>query len=111
MDISKHIYDKIIELSDLGLQRKLWLNENNDTGLISSYSELMCSLFDDFNLDAFIDGNASKIGLSDSTILELNKLRNLLDRYKGAGSDEHIINDPEWSAISRQAQKVIEKWT
>ena len=49
-----YIYKKIIELSDLGLQRKLWLNEKNDTGLISSYSELMSSLFDDFNFDDFL---------------------------------------------------------
>jgi hypothetical protein len=50
--IIKYIYDKIIELSDLDLQRKLWLNENNDTGLISSYDELMCSLFDDSKCDS-----------------------------------------------------------
>jgi len=46
--ITGYIYDKIIELSDINLQRKLWLNENNDTGLISSYVEVMCSLFDDY---------------------------------------------------------------
>jgi hypothetical protein len=50
----KNVYDKILELSGLDLQRKLWLNENNDIGLISSYDEAMCSLFDDNNLDEFI---------------------------------------------------------
>ena len=40
----KNIYRCIKELSDLNLQKKLWLNENNDTGLISSYSELLSSL-------------------------------------------------------------------
>ena len=33
----KNIYFDILEMSDITLQKKLWLNENNDTGLISSY--------------------------------------------------------------------------
>lgn len=75
--IIKYIYDSIIELSNLDLQRKLWLNENNDTGLISSYVELMCSLFDDFHFDDFVDKTSSEVGLSEKAILELKKLREL----------------------------------
>lgn len=80
-------------MSDLGLQRKLWLNENNYTGLISSYAELVSSLFDDFNFDDFIDSRASKIGLSNSAIFELNILRVLLNNYNEKASDEEIIDD------------------
>lgn len=100
----------VIELSDLNLQRKLWLNENNDTGLISSYTELMCSLFDDFNFDDFIDNRASKIGLSNSVIFELNKLRELLNNYTEKDLDEEIIDDPEWGNVVEQAKTVIRKW-
>lgn len=108
--IIEYIYNKIIELSDLDLQRKLWLNENNNTGLISSYAELMSSLFDDFNFDDFIDRTSSEIGLSDDTIIELNKLRELLNNYNDKESGEEIINDPEWEKIVEQAKVVIEKW-
>jgi len=108
--IIEYIYNKIIELSDLDLQRKLWLNENNDTGLISSYAELMSSLFDDFNFDDFIDRTSLQIGLSDDTIIELNKLRELLNGYNDRESDEEIINDPKWKKIVEQAKVVIEKW-
>lgn len=108
--IIENIYRMIVELASLSLQRKLWLNENNDTGLISSYAELMSSLFDDFNFDDFIDGTSSEIGLSDDTIIELNKLRELLNNYNDKESDEEIINDPEWEKIVEQAKVVIEKW-
>jgi len=108
--IIESIYRMIIELSDLSLQRKLWLNENNDTGLISSYTELMSSLFDDFNFDEFIDIRASKIGLSNSTIFELNNLRELLNCYNEKESDEEIIGDPEWKKVVEQAKIVIREW-
>lgn len=108
--IIENIYRMIVELSDLRLQRKLWLNEKNDTGEISSYTELMCSLFDDFSFNDFIDNEVSKIGLSDSAIFELNKLKEMLDNYKEKESDEEIINDPEWKKIVEQARTVKNEW-
>lgn len=104
------IYRVILELSNLSLQRKLWLNENNDTGLISSYSELMCSLFDDFGFDDFVDGGATKIGTPNSVTIELSKLREMLNSYNEKESDEDIINDPEWKKIVEQAKIVIKEW-
>jgi len=109
-NIIENIYRLIVELANLSLQRKLWLNENNDTGLISSFSELMCSLFDDFSFDDFVDNEAEKIGLSKSLIYELSKLRNLLNGYNEKGADEEIISDPEWKKVVEQAKIVIQKW-
>lgn len=107
----EQLYNTIVETSDITLQRKMWLNENNDLGLISSYVELMCSLFDDFYFDDFIDSTAAKIGLPNSTILELNKLRDMLNNYnEGNKSDEEIINDSEWLKVVEQAQEVLKKW-
>ncbi len=100
----------MMELADLHLQRKLWLNEKNDTGLISSYTELMCSLFDDYSFDDFVEVNALKIGLSKSLIFELSKLRELLNKYDERKSDEEIINDTEWGKIVEQAKIVIKAW-
>lgn len=105
-----YIYKKIIELSDLRIQRKLWLNENNDSGLISSYVELMCSLFDDFNFDDFVDKTPYEIKLSSTTISALKKLRELLNSYQEKESDEEIINDPAWQKVVEQAQITIEEW-
>ncbi|MPL73358.1 hypothetical protein SDC9_19157 [bioreactor metagenome] len=108
---TEHIYDKIVEISDIQLQRKLWLNQNNDLGLISSFVELMCSLFDDFHFDDFIDKTASEIGLSNSIIVELNKLRSYLNNYdEKKYSDEEIINDSEWLKVVEQAKEVLKIW-
>lgn len=108
--IIENIYKIIAELANLSLQRKLWLNENNDTGFISSYSELMCSLFDDFGFDDFVEKGATKIGLSKSLIFELSKLRDLLDTYDEKELDEEIIDDPRWKKIVEQAKVVISIW-
>lgn len=108
--IIENIYTTIIQLANLSLQRKLWLNENNDTGLISSFYELMSSLFDDFSFDDFVDNGAEKIGFPNSLIIELKKLRELLNSYVEKESDEEIINDPEWKKIVGQANIVIIEW-
>lgn len=108
--ISTYIHGKIVELSDLGLQRKLWLNENNDTGLISSYDELMCSLFDDFQFDDFVDNKIIEMKLPETAIKELRMLRKLLNSYKEKDSDEEIINDPEWKKVVEQASIVRKEW-
>jgi hypothetical protein len=109
--ITKNIYDKIIELSDVDLQRKLWLNKNNDTGLISSYVELMCSLFDDYCFNDYVDNIFYKIGFSEKCIVELKKLRDLLNDYdEKEYSDAEIINDLEWRKIIKQAKIVIKVW-
>jgi len=111
MDITtRHIYNDILELSDLGLQRKFWLNENNTSGLISSYLEVMCRLFDDNKFDDFIDIRASKLGLSNSTIFELNKLRELLNKYDEKETDEEIIGDSKWAKVAEQTKKAIREW-
>jgi hypothetical protein len=109
-NIITSIYTTIIELSDLDLQRKLWLNQENNTGLISSYSELMCSLFDDLYFDYFVENEVSKIDLPNSAIVELRKLRELLNGYDEKSSDVEIINDPEWKKVVEQAKIVIKEW-
>lgn len=108
--ITKNIYEDILELSDLRMQRKLWLNESNHTGLISSYVELMCRLFDDNQFDDFIDNQASNIGLSKNQIIELDKLRGYLKNYIEKNTDSEIIDDPNWKKVVDQANFVTTIW-
>lgn len=100
----------ISQLSDTALQRKLWLNENNDTGLISSYDEAFSTLFDDNNFDEFVDMEAVKRGISDDLISEFAKLKQQLQTYQQKTNDAEIIKDPEWLKIVNQAKIVTEKW-
>lgn len=106
----QNIYNDLLELSDLDFQRKLWLNENNDTGLISSYIELMNRLFDDNSFDDFIDNGVPKITIDPNVVSELHKLRNSLNEYEEKGTDREIISDPRWVKISEQAKLIIKMW-
>jgi len=109
------IHDKIEELSSVDLQNKLWLNRNNDTGCISSYPELMCTLYDDCNLELVLRKAMEKYGYSNNALNELYKLSSLLNNYEepytdGYIDDELIIKDPKWQVIVKQAQVVLANW-
>ena len=109
------IHDKIEELSSVDLQNKLWLNRNNDTGLISSYPELMCTLYDDCNLEHVLRKAMEKYGYSSDALNGLYKLNSLLNNYEepctnGYIDDELIIKDSNWQVIVKQAQTVLANW-
>jgi len=108
--VLKDIFDDILEISDIKMQKKLWLNEDNDTGLISSYVELMNRLFDDNNFDYFIENEALVLGLESKLIVALETLRDALDDYVEKETDQGIITDPKWIEISKQAKSIIEMW-
>jgi len=98
----KEFKNSLIELSDLNLQRMLWLNIDNHTGLISSYVELFSSLFDDTNFDYEIK-DIKDVYLKQNLL----KLKIMLEEYKEPypfdfktnWDDNIIINDPNWQKI------------
>ena len=106
----ENIYHEIAELSDSEMQRRLWLGK--DSKYISSYDELLCSLFDDFNFDLFIDNELPKIeGLTPSFIQSIRKLREMFNEYDRKNlNDEQIIEDPEWLKVVEQAKMVEKQW-
>lgn len=107
----ENIYEHLLELSDLNLQKKLWLRDGNDTGLISSHMELMNRLFDDDKFDLFIDKGARELGVAPTVILKLDQLRSMLNSYEeGAKTDSDILNDPHWSLISDHASLAVKTW-
>ena len=111
----EYIHDKIEELSSVDLQEKMWLNRNNDTGRISSYAELMCSLYDDLNLELVLKKAMEKYEHSNNALNELYQLNSLLDNYEepytnGHIDDELIIKDSNWQVIVKQAQTVLANW-
>ena len=111
----EYIHDKIEELSSVDLQEKMWLNQNNDTGYISSYAELMCTLYDDINLELVLRKAMEKYGHSNNALNELYKLSSLLNDYEepytnGRIDDELIIKDSNWQVIVKQAQRVLANW-
>ena len=111
----EYIHDRIEELSSVDLQNKLWLNRNNNTGRISSYTELMCTLYDDCFLELVLRKAMEKYGYSSDALNELYKLNALLNNYEepctnGDDDYEMIIKDPKWQVIVKQAQIVLANW-
>ena len=86
------------------------LNIDNNTGLISSYSELFNSLFSDFDFDYEIKD------LEDDKLKQnLQKLKVMLEEYKEPYSfdfkenwdDSIILNDSRWLEIVNFAKNII----
>ena len=67
-------------------------------------------MFDDNDLDNFIDSSALENGFSAKIVSELSLLRNKLNEYEEKETDGDIINDPKWREIAKQANKIIEAW-
>lgn len=106
----QNIYENLLELSDLNLQKEIWLNIENTKGLISSYAELMNRLFDDDSFDLFIDKRALELGIGSNIIAQLNHLRSFLNHYNEKTTDAEIINDQNWIHISNNGSLIIEIW-
>ncbi|MCR4857039.1 MAG: hypothetical protein K5890_02410 [Bacteroidales bacterium] len=111
----EYIHDRIEELSSVDLQNKRWLNRNNDTEFISSYAELMCSLYEDLNFELVLRKAMERYGYSNNALNELCKLNSLLNNYEepytnGYIDDELIIKDSNWQVIVKQAQTVLANW-
>ena len=67
----------------------------------------MCSLFDDFGFEDFVDSGATKIGIPNSLIFELSKLRELLNSYIEKVSDEEIRDGPECGWLFQQVVNIV----
>ena len=103
------IRNDIVELSDIEVQKKYWLGKDSEH--ISSYTELMCRLFDDDCFDHFIDKEALRYDVSIEVIGQLAIIRDLLNQYEsGDKSDKEIIDDPKWLIIVNHAKIVLEGW-
>ena len=64
------IYERIQEASDKKLQMRGWI-EGSIPNYFSSYSELICSLFDDRNFDFFVDNDVARLKFGEELIQEL----------------------------------------
>ncbi|WP_294217552.1 hypothetical protein [uncultured Chryseobacterium sp.] len=99
--------ERLIELSDIDMQKKLWLNINNDSGLISSYSDLYDSLYNELDCEIQeAEVSELKEGLS--------QLKTMLDTYqepelyKNKYDDTVILDDPNWQEIVRKTKELVD---
>jgi hypothetical protein len=108
--IEKNIYLDILEISNIELQKKSWfgLAENH----VSSYSELMCRLFDDDQFELFLDKYVLQLDYAIPFRNKLELLKESLNAFNNeeAKTDMEIINDVEWIKISQLAKSIITDW-
>ena len=106
------IYYWIKEISDIKQQKMHWLNENNIDNGVSSYIEIMCSLFDDLKFDDFVENTAPALSFPVKLISLLRDFRDELKNYiaEDDNDDEAIIKDPNWQIVVKKAQNVIVAW-
>ena len=102
----KNIFQGIQAIADIEFQRQAWLG--NHRTQISSFTETINTLYDDFSFEDFLKSEKDKI---DQNLLNnLTRLDQLIDQYEEKESDELILNDPSWLAIVDQAKVCAELW-
>jgi hypothetical protein len=107
-------------LAEERIQRKVWLNENNDTGEISSFTELYLGIMYDCALDEILKNQDYWGGVPSAVIEELERLGIELKCFKDRVSHilsretpedlESIMQNPDWIKISQHAKKILEMW-
>jgi hypothetical protein len=103
------IFNDLKELSDKDLQVRIWVK--GDVEYVSSYEELMCSLFDDNHFDDYLDVYWKALDIKNQTKRKLHLLRNMLNKYsKGDKSELEIINDPKWNEIVELADVLVQEY-
>jgi hypothetical protein len=109
---TKGIYEVILEISSVELQKQMWLNP--ESKLVSSYIEAMCSIYDDHLFKEFILSGASKMKFTSEIIRKLIKLDELLNDFNEIGDnyqyDKDIIDDKNWLIIVECAKEIIKIW-
>lgn len=106
--IFNNIYEDILEISKREFQEELWLGKNPKK--CSSFTEVMCRLFDDNSFEDFLNSSVYEIGFSPEIISELKILHAKLENYSELSSDAEIINDSKWEEVRKKAQNVILLW-
>lgn len=99
------------EIAEVDLQIKLWLNIENHTNQISSFSDLMDNI-DTGELQLIVDNF-----IADSSCkADIAKLLKLIENYKAPEiyysyqNDAYIIADPKWKRIRDFAKEITIKY-
>lgn len=98
----KNIYSIIKEISDKEFQERVWIKGLGPE--VSSYTETMSRLYDDFKFDFFLESN---LGFSVLLRNQLKDLNTKLNNYVDKDSDKEILEDQNWLEITECAKKIV----
>jgi hypothetical protein len=99
----KNLVDGLTELSDEHLQSRLWTGKIE--GQMSSFTEAMCSVFDDSGFQDTVENQGQYFGLSiDNQILDLGNLAQSIDQNIDPAE---LVETLEMRAIRALAQHIL----
>ena len=102
------IQNAIQEIANSEFQERVWVRGEGPE--VSSFTEAICRLFDDYNFDDFLDEHWHIFGLSSQLYRMLRKLRNLLNEYEEKETDAEIVKDEKWDEIREYAKDVLQEF-
>lgn len=89
------------EIADKDFQERVWLQGRGIE--VSSWEEMLCKFFDDYDADNFVDNHMDAAGLSVQQQHAMKDLRDALNNYSDRIGDSYsvqqILDDSEWHRI------------
>lgn len=101
-----NIFTAIKDIGDIELQEISWLGK--DPTIVSSYWEMRMMLYDNLDFKRFLEYFKTKN--FDSLYLLLLELNDLLLNYKRLETDEQVLKDPNWIAITKKATEIYNQY-
>lgn len=106
---------EIIErIADKRFQEKVWKQGEDSDSSVISWEEAVTQLFDDADLDGFVDKQMTEAGLNaaqQASLVELrDRLRTFIRRFgkrNGFVDPDELLSNPDWDRVIEKACQVL----
>jgi len=104
----ENIRSMLREFADAEYQVRVWVTGE---GLeVSSYSDAICGLFDDYGFDEFLSFSSDQYLLNKEQIGALEIFRDAINEFNDTQpreSDEEIVQNPRWADVRAKASAAL----
>lgn len=102
------LLEAISHVASAEYQNESWLGHSQSK--VSSFEELVCQVFDDYDVDDFLD-RSGETGLSLEQVALLRQFRDKFEAYSEEVSDpadpRAVLADPRWEEVRSLARRVV----
>jgi hypothetical protein len=106
----QNLLSVIEEIADEDYQKLVWMGK--DPTRVSSFEEVVCRFFDDYDIDGFLEKYCHEDSLPRDQCLHLTELRNMLEKAADVvdtfNPPEKTLNHEVWIAIRSKAKQTLE---
>lgn len=108
----KSLLEVISEIGNISYQQEVWIHGKDNE--VTSWDESICKIFDDYDIDGFIDTYLHRGEYTDDMKNSLISFRNALSDFSDNHEDfiepKKIVVDNEWISVSKLAKNVLQVW-